>query len=467
MTADAKEMTDCGASKKFSLALHRKLGMSMPQLKQSLTLFGLIMVAVGSSIGSGIFLTPSDIAQHLPHPSWILAVWSIGGVVALTGALTFAELGGMFPQAGGVYIYLKEAYGRLAAFLYGWCILTVITSGAIAALALAFARYIDFLVPLGDKGIQVLGVVAILTVTLINIFGVKLSEIFASLFTGMKLLGILLIVVFGIGFHVSGKEATPFDFTFEPIATTSFALALIGVLWSYGGWHHASYVAGETKNPGRTVPLAMMIGALIVTLVYLLTNLAYLYLLPVDQIGTSKAVAADAIHAIFAWGGTFVAALIAVSTFGTAGIYTMTAPRIYFAMAQDGVFFKHLARIHPVWRTPVNAIVLQSSWAVVLLLLWGTFENLIAYVVFMDWIFMTMAAAGVFLFRKKIPDHPRPYRTWGYPLIPLIFIGISLWFLLYTLIGKPAQAWAGLALALTGAGAYGLFKKFKKGNIEA
>jgi APA family basic amino acid/polyamine antiporter len=431
----------------------------MTKLKKALSLYGLTMVAVGSCIGSGIFLTPSFIAGELPAAFNILLVWTVGGIWALTGALTFAELGGLFPKTGGVYVYLQEAYGDFVAYLYGWTILTVITSGAIAALALAFARYLDVMVPLGETGVQIAGIVAIVLVTLVNIFGVKMGEIFASFFTSLKLLGIAFIVLTGIWFYFS-TDSLSVDFTPKDVPATSFAVALIGVMWSFGGWHHASYLAGETLNPQKTIPRAMFLGALIVTITYLLANLAYVFMLPIDAIATSSAVASDAIGNIFTWGGIFVAVLIAASTFGTAGIYTLSAPRIYFSMAKDGVFLKFLSEVHPRWQTPVWAISLQSAWSIVLLKFWSTFENLIAYVVFMDIVFMTLAGIGIFIFRKKYPTMERPYKVFAYPVIPFLFASISIWFLAYTLVGRPEQAIGGLVLVLLGSILYYLF--FKK-----
>ena len=435
----------------------------MAKLKKALSLYGLTMVAVGSCIGSGIFLTPSFIAAELPSAFNILAVWTLGGIWALTGALTFAELGGLFPKTGGVYVYLQEAYGNFTAFLYGWTILTVVTSGAIAALALAFARYLDVLIPLGEEGIKIAGMLAIVVVTLINITGVKMGEIFASFFTTLKLLGIAFIVLTGVWFFFSNDTGSV-DFSPEAVPTTSFAVALIGVMWSFGGWHHASYLAGETSNPQKTIPMAMFLGALIVTITYLLANLAYIFLLPVEDIANSSAVASDAIGKIFTWGGIFVAVLIAASTFGSAGIYTLSAPRIYFAMAKDGVFFKFLSEVHPKWQTPVWAIALQSIWSLLLLRFWSTFENLIAYVVFMDILFMTLAGIGIFLFRKRLPNAERPYKVLGYPVIPLIFAGISIWFLAYTLVGRPEQAIGGLVLVAIGSLLFWIF--FKKRAIS-
>jgi APA family basic amino acid/polyamine antiporter len=425
-------------------------------LKKEIGLFGLSMIAAGSCIGSGIFITPSDIAYQLGHPQVILLVWLIGGVVAVTGSLTFAELSGRFPEAGGVYVFIRESFGKVWAFLYGWSILTVITSGAIAALSLTFARYLTAFIPLTSAGQIIVGISAITTVTVVNVLGVKPAELFSSVSTVFKLIGITGIIVAGIavGSQVGGTEIG-----FSPATSTTtmgaFALAMIGVLWSYGGWHHASYVAGEAKSAVKTVPRAMILGALIVTLTYVLANWAYLRLLPLDQLASSQAVAADAIRSVHTSGAYLIAGLIAVSTFGSIGIFTLTAPRIYYKMANDGAFFKNIAKLHPTRKTPIAAILLQSGWAIALLLLWATFENLITYVVFMDWVFMVMAALSLFYFRhKQKRSSPEGFKVPLYPIIPCIFIGISVWFIIYTLIGKPEQAIAGIILLIIGLPVY-------------
>ncbi len=432
----------------------------MAELKKDLRLYGLTMVAIGSCIGSGIFLTPSQIAGYLPSPIWILLVWALGGVITLTGALTFAELGSMFPQAGGVYVYLKEAYGELFGFLYGWAYLLVITSGANAALSIACAYYLAFIFPLNDTGIKITAVVALIVVTAVNILRVRAAEIFTNIFTGLKLLGVAAVIIIGI---LWGKARADL-FHAETTASTgslmaAFGLALIGVLWSYGGWQHATFVAGEARDAKRTIPRAMIIGALVVAMVYLFTNVAYLFMLPVDVIAASNSLAADAISTILPFGGILIALLIAISTFGTLGIYTLSAPRIYYAMSRDGLFFQKLAWIHPRYRTPVYAILVQSAWAVVLLLFWGTFEDLITYVVFTDWVFFGLTAIGIFIFRRKLKDHPRPYKTLGYPVVPLIFISITFLFVLNSLIEKPLHAWAGLILMALALPVFFTFKK--------
>jgi len=434
----------------------------MTKLRKELTLYGLTMVAIGSCIGSGIFLTPSQVAGHLPSPWLILLIWGIGGIVTLTGALTFAELGTMFPKAGGVYVYLKEAYGDLFGYLYGWAYLLVICSGAIAALSIAFAYYLGFIIPLGSTGIKVVAVSAIIFVTIINILRVKAGEVFSNIFTGLKLIGIAGVIC--IGFFM-GKPGLLRVQTGEAVSSdnllAAFGLALIGVLWSYGGWQHASFVAGEAKNAQRTVPRAMIVGALVVGLVYLLTNLAYLFLLPVDKIIGSESLAADAVSSVIPFGGILIAIVIAVSVIGTAGIYTLSSPRIYYAMADDGIFFKKLAWVHPRFRTPVNAIITQSVWAIILLLFWGTFEDVITYVVFIDWIFFALTAFSVYLFRTTKKDIARPYKTLGYPITPAVFIVISAFFVVNTLIEKPKHAWAGLIFMAIGVIFFIYFKRRK------
>lgn len=437
--------------------------MTMTELKKKLTLYGLTMIAVGSSIGSGIFVTPAEIVQAVPHHGFVLLIWAIGGVIALTGALTFAELGGMFPKAGGVYVFLKEAYGDLVGFLYGWITLLVINTGALAALGMALAEYMTYFTPLDDNGKIVVAIVVITVLTGINVIGVNVSQWFANIFTGLKLLAIVGIIIVGLIFFEPSEVNLSFSL-FEntpPNLMGALLIGLIGVLWSFGGWHHASYLAGEAINAQRTVPRAMMLGALIVTITYVLVNLAYMLLLPLPEIANTARVAGDAIGSVFSFGGKMVAIAIAISIFGTIGIYTMSAPRIYFAMAKDGIFFKQLAFVHPRFRTPATAMIVQSGWAILLLLFWGTFSNLITYVTFMDILFMGLAGACVFIFRAKRKEEERPYRVWGYPIVPLVFVGISTAFVINTLIQRPSQAWAGLILTALGVFVFWQFKNRK------
>lgn len=434
----------------------------MNQLSRKLNLYGLTMIVAGSCIGSGIFITPANVIAELPHPALSLGVWVIGGLIALTGALTFSELGGMFPKAGGVYVFLKEAYGDLAGFLYGWVILLVINTGALAALAAAFADYLHFFIPGMTQGTKLLiaaGTIAGLTA--INCLGVGVSQALSNVFTGIKLLAIAGIIAAGFAFYDPAKVELSFSLAGQlPANWLSGAfVALIAVLWSFGGWHHATYLAGETINPQKTVARAMMLGALIVTGAYVLANLSYMMMLPLPDIAGSNRVAGDAMAAIAPWGGRLVAVAISISIFGTIGIYTMSAPRIYFAMAQDKLFFHHLARVHPRFHTPVNAMALQALWAICLLFVWGTYSNLFTYVTFMDIVFMTLAGVSIFIFRKKRPGQERPYRTAGYPIVPLIFVLITGAFVLHTLVERPTQALAGLGLLALGTASFLLFRR--------
>jgi APA family basic amino acid/polyamine antiporter len=414
------------------------------------------MIAIGSTIGSGIFRTPGRIAEAVHLPEYIILIWVLGGLAALTGALTYAEMSSMFPRAGGLYVFLKEAFGNGVAFLFGWYILFISTSGSIAALAVVSAEHILLLAGYEYNNRWVVPLAAAITIllTLTNLFGVNIGGRMAQVFTSAKLIGVAMLILAGMAWAlpdvVEANRVSEFANTPPKYFWTGFGAAFVGVLWSYGGWQHASFMAGEARDPQRTVPIAMIAGAAVVTLVYVLSNLAYMRLLPIEEIAQSKTVAADALGALSPWGRKLMALVIALSTFGTTAIYCMTAPRIYYAMARDGLFFAKLAEIHPKWHTPVSAILVQGLWAIVLLLFWGTFEQLIDYVTFMDWIGLALAGIALYVLRRKMPEMPRPYRTWGYPFTPLVFIGIGCWFVVSTLIEHPGKAVAGIAVLAIG-----------------
>ena len=430
----------------------------MPEFARRLTLFDLVLIGAGGAIGSGIFRTPSQVAAAVPSPAWMLAAWALGGAVTLAGALTFAELGAAMPRAGGQYVWLSEAYGGLVGFLHGWAYFLVVATGAIAALAIVFAEYVGYFVPLGPTGTTLVALGALAVLAGINVVGVRLAAAVGDALTLAKL-GALAAIV-GLAVWKGGAQSD----VVEPagtggVAAAGMGAAMIGVLWSYGGWQHASFAASEAKRPQRDVPLGMVLGASIVTLVYLLTNIAYLRLLPLRAVIASPHVASDAVEAaIGRTGGAAVAAAIAVSALGTAGIFTLTTPRVYWAMAERGLFFRGIADLHPRWRTPARAILLQTAWAAVLVLAWGTFESLVSYVLFVDWLFFGLTGAAVFILRRR-QGPPAHYRVPGYPLVPLAFIGMSLWFLGSTLWGQPKQALAGAALLALGVPVYMLWKR--------
>ncbi len=418
----------------------------MAHLKRSLTTFDMTMIAIGGTIGSGIFLTPATIARDVETPWLIFGVWIAGGLITLAGALTFSEAASLLPEAGGQYVFISRAFGSLTGFLFGWAYFMVVNAGGLGALSIAFATYLGYFVPLGPAGLKAVAVGGLLALTTVNVLGVKAGAIFSDVFTVLKLAGIGGLVVAGLVFGSSGTT----DFSAAGFAPPddlwgALALGMVGVLWSFGGWQHATYASAEVQRPRRTLPLAMTVGASAVLVIYLATNLAYLFLMTPGEMAATPTVAADAVERVLGpVGGSLIAMAIFISTFGVVGIYTLTAPRIYYAMAADGLFFRKVADVHPRFQTPAFAIVLQSLWAAVLILFWGTFENLISYVVFTDWIFFALGGASVIVLRRTMPDAPRPYRVPGYPWVPLFFVVMSASFVVMTLIQKPAQAWAGL-----------------------
>jgi APA family basic amino acid/polyamine antiporter len=420
-----------------------------------LTLFDLVLIATGACIGSGIFRTPSQVAAALPSGPWMLFAWVLGGLVTLAGALTFAELATAMPRAGGMYEWLTEAFGGLVGFLQGWAYFLVVATGSIAALALVFAEYVGYFVPLGRAGASAVAIAALVVLAGVNIAGVRLAAAIGDALTLAKLAALAAIVVMGfVGTRAAGAGAGA-----APPAGAGLGAAMIGVLWSYGGWQHASFVAGEARHPARDVPRGMILGTALVTLAYALANVAYLRLLPVDAIVRSPHVASDAASvAAGSVGASLVSAAIAVSALGTAGIYMLTAPRLYWGMAERGLFFRGVARLHPVWRTPVRGILLQTAWAIALILAWGTFEGLISYVLFVDWLFFGLTAAAVFVLRRR-RGAPADYRVPGYPVVPAVFVAVSAWFVASTLVAQPTQALAGAALLALGLPVYAVWSR--------
>lgn len=436
----------------------------MPELKRDLNLFDMTMLAIGATIGSGIFLTPSIIAKALPSPMWILVMWVVGGLMAMAGALTFAELGAMMPRAGGLYVFLTEAYGGLTGFLFGWAYFLVVNTGSIAALTIAFSSYLGFFLPLSSNELTLIGIAALVLVTIINVVGVKAGGVFSDIFTVLKLSGLVGVII--IGLTMGSSATTDFTIPYQNSAhsfVSALTLALVGVLWSYGGWQHATFAAAEAKDPLRTVPRSLILGALVIVLTYVSANVAYMFLLTPAQMAVSSRIAADAVSVVLgAIGGSLISGTIIVSTFGTTGTYTLSGPRIFYAMAKDGAFFRKVAEVHPKFRTPAHAIIFQSIWAIVLIMFWGTFENLISYVVFTDWIFFGLTGASIFIFRRKLPHADRPYKALWYPITPLFFVAVSAWFVLNTLIEKPAEAWTGIGFLALGVPVYFYWKRKNK-----
>ena len=446
------------------------------ELAQRIGLPTAIAVVIGSVIGSGIFLVPQKIALTLGDAGWIIAVWIFGGLLSLAGALTNAEIAGMIPAAGGQYVYFKQIYGDFPAFLYGWTTFIVYQTGSIAAIAVAFAKYLGYFFPalssldlnfgffvMPEVGIKIVAIGAILFVTGTNYFGVQFGGFVQRLFTTLKVLAIVAIVFtcFTFGTH-TGHLYSPF-FSHGPTNGTSllsaFGIALVAVLWAYDGWNSVTYLAGEVKDAQRNIPIALVAGTSAVVIIYVITNLAYMYVLPVSQIAHSKLVAADAISHFF---GTNGAALIAIavmlSTFGTVNATTMTTARVYFAMAKDKLFFKEISNVHPKYRTPHVSLIVQGIWAS-LLTLTGTYDQLFTYVIFASWLFYALGAFGIFVLRKRRPDAVRPYRTVGYPVVPMAFVVVATWFVYNTIVTDPRDSLFGLGLVMIGIPAYMYWKR--------
>jgi basic amino acid/polyamine antiporter, APA family len=426
------------------------------------------LITIGAVVGTGIFLTTSDMARVLPHPGLILLVWLVGGLLALAGALTYAELGVLFPRAGGIYDFLKEAYGPLWGFLYGWASFFVIMSGGIAALSVGFGEYLGsffpFLstshvlvsAPIGPwrwtlNGGQLAGVGAILVLTVVNQLGVKEGAWVQNGLTLLKLGGIAVFLVAALGWPSPLPVASG---VVPPHALTGFGVAMIAALWTYDGWYGLTFSAGEMKDPGRNLPLGLIIGTAGVGALYVLVNLVYMRTLSMPEMASHPRVAEAVAAALLGpMGARLLSAVVVVSTFGCVSSTILYSSRIYQPMAADGVFFRSLAAIHPRYRTPVRSLWAQSLWAIVLTVS-GTYDQLFTYVVFAALLFHVATGAAVFVLRHTRPDAPRPYRVWGYPVVPVLFILSSLLLVANTLSERPRESLLGLVLVALGVPAY-------------
>ncbi|HYW44291.1 MAG TPA: amino acid permease [Bryobacteraceae bacterium] len=423
------------------------------ELPRKLSLQDSIAIVIGIVIGGGIFLVPNLVARNLASAPMILAVWIFAGVVSFFGALACAELGTAFPATGGQYVFLREAYGPMAGFLCGWSMFTVARTAQVAWMAVTFSLYASYLAPLSAAGSKALGLAVLALFTWINYRGVRTSAIIQNSFTLAKVAGALIIIAsaFLLGHPATPELPPPAAAGFSP---SSFGVALIACLLAYDGWVQLSFVAGEIRNPQRNVLLALALGSLAVMAIYLLANLAYLRVLTVPEIAASEHVGATAAERVLgAAGGTLVSLIIMVSILGTLNGCFLTTPRVYFAQANDGLFFRKFAEVHPKHRTPGFAILAQAAWAVVLLLT-GSYETLVDYALFATWLFYGLMVAGVIVLRRKRPDVPRPYRMWGYPATALLFVGITAWFLVNMLVTRPGPSLAGLALIAAGVPVY-------------
>ena len=431
-----------------------------PKLKRVLSLLDATMINAGGIIGSGIFMVPATVAMFTGSASLFFMVWIAGGIVSLFGALSVAELGAAMPRAGGQYVYLSEAYGPVWGYLYGWSAVAVINTASIAAVGVAFSEYLRFFFPITDVSIKGIAVATIVLLTIINILDVKSGARFQNVFTISKLGAIFGIIILGLVMKGgSNQNLSPFfsDQSFTELVGP-LGLAMVSVLWTFDGWIFITYVAGEVKNPGRNIPLSLIFCMLIVVTIYLLLNYVLIYTLGFTGMNGSDLVVSDAASVFLGnKGAAIVTLIILISLIGANNGFVLTSARINYAMAKDKLFFYQASQIHPRFKSPSNALIIQCVWAS-LLTFTGTFNQLITYIIFASWIFYGMSAGAVIILRNKKPDMERPYKTPVYPWIPIIFILFAIFLTINTIIEAPRDAAIGAGIILAGLPMYYYWK---------
>ncbi len=437
-------------------------------------------IIIGSMIGSGIFIAPSLMAGYVQTPGLLVLMWLFGGVFTILGGLCYGELAASMPHAGGQYVYLRETYSPLLGFLYGWTVFLVIQTGFIAAVAVAFAKYLGVFFPLLSEShtvfnigplavnsAQIVGILSIALLTVINVFGVRLGALVQNFFTITKV-GVLVVLILLAFFWSRGSWNH-----FTPVLTpqvneavqmsflAAFAVAMSKALFAYDAWNSVTFIAEEVREPRRTLPMALVVGTGITGLVYTLTTAAYVYIIPASQMAgiPDNRIAAEVAQVLFGpIGVSLIAVAILISTFGCNNGLILSGARVYYAMARDGLFFRSVDRLHPSFKTPVVALALQGLWAS-LLTLSGTYSDLLTYTTFASLLFNVLTVVGLFILRRRRADLDRPYRVWGYPVIPIVYITISLLFIIYIFIGDVRNSGLGLILVLSGIPVYGYWKR--------
>lgn len=448
------------------------------ELQRVMSLWDAVLLVMGSVIGSGIFMTTGFIVEFVRSPGAVLLVWIAGGIITLFGALSFGELAGMFPRTGGQFIYLKEAYGDLAGFLFGWTFFWMIMGGGIAALAVGFSEYLGHFFPsLSNQSVlfgftigglsyqlstgQVVALALILLLSAVNYFGVRSGLFVQNLFTVFRLGSLVVLLVFG--WLIGKKAGLPHPGMFLDfrggMPLSSFGLALFAALWTYDGWYAVNCTAEEIRKPRTTIPLSLLLGTVAITVIYLAMNLLYLAAVPIEKMSGVARVGELVATAMFGPRvGSLIAGAILAAIFGCLSATILYGPRVYYAMAEDGLFFRKMSRVHPRYHVPSRAIVGQALWSA-LLCLSGTYQGLFEYVIFALVLFFAATGAAVVALRFKRPELPRPYRAWGYPVVPLIFVAVNLTIFVNRLASEPRKSLLGLAMILAGLPAYFFWKR--------
>ena len=428
----------------------------MTTLVRTLGLRDLTLLVIGIVIGSGIFLVPGMILKDVGGSVVLsLLVWLVGGVLSFLGALTFGELSAMDPSTGGIYVYLRGAFGPLLALLYGWMLFLVSAGGAVATLSVAFSTYLGEIVPLGSVSAKAVSVAMIGVITWVNVRGTRGSSDLQNWTTGIKVAAIFVmsVLLFGLGHHGADTRAALWPADTHGVIS-GFGIAMIAVLWAYEGWQYASFSSGEAREPQRDYPRAFFIGTLALITIYIAADCSYLVALGPKAASNTITIAATAVSAVLKpAAGKFVAFAILIATFSSANSIQLTAPRVFYAMAEDRLFFRKLAEIHPRFRTPATAIIAGGIWAAILSCI-GTFQQLLTYAIFAAWIFYALAAASIFVYRAKMPNAARPYRVPGYPFTPAIFVLAAAALVVNTIVSRPQGAAEGLGIVLLGLPAY-------------
>jgi APA family basic amino acid/polyamine antiporter len=467
-------------------------------LLRVLGLWDSTLLVIGLVLGSAVFMVtggPGGVARLVPSPGWLLAAWIVGGIFSFAGALVFAELGAALPHAGGQYIFLREAYGDFTGFLYGWTLFAVIQTGTLAALAAGYAEYFGFFVPALGNGVMVAtlplpgatvaisagqlnAVFVIALLSVINYFGVKEGSVFQGIITVVKIASFagfaILGVVIGRGdlshfarpFATMAGGATAAATTAPALTVGGFILAMVAMLWAYEGWNNITFTAGEIRDPQRNLPLSLILGMTAITVIYVVMNVLYIYAMPIADMITTPRIGEAAAGVLFGpLGARLMALAVLVSVFGCISATIISGPRVFYAMAKDDLFFRRIADVHPRFHTPSKAIFWQCVWSSVLCLS-GRYDQLYTFVIFAAVLFYALAGASVIILRRRHPEWPRPYRTWGYPWTPLVYIALCVIVLGKTLVDKPVESGWGLAILFSGVPAY-LYWKRRKGRVCA
>ena len=453
---------------------------SKPSLVRGLSLLDSVLLLAGGIIGSSIFLTAKDIAGPLPHPTLFMLVWVMGALISMCAAFAFAELGSMFPDSGGQYVYLREAFGDLVAFLYGWMLFAVANGGTIAALSVASAAYLSAIFPaiseqhvvLTAVGItltrtHIAGLISIVFVTWMNVIGLRKGAVLQNVATWAKFVAMGAFVILGLAigkgswgnFRWHGEHAGVTMGLSMNQLISALGIGLIAVFWAYDGWVYITWVAGEVKEPRRNVPRAMVLGIIVVAVVYLAMNMTYIYAMPLSEVAKHETIAAAAAEAMFSpRAANWLSVVIALACFGAMASCTLSGARVYYAMARDGVFFERMAQVHPKWRTPAFSLIGQAVWAC-LLTVSGRYDQLYTYVIYGMVLSYTLTVIGMFVLRWKRPEIPRPYRCTGYPWLPAIYVLLGTWWTINTIVERPKEALAGTIIVLLGVPGYLYWKR--------